>query len=184
MKIFQEYSLHLLVSTMVLCAPLTAYTGNKAMIDNSVRELNELNTKALSQVAVPRHGHVSVKGDVHYVNGVPEVRVTKSDVRQAEGVESIRLPHISQPASEKKSVSAAGPKAKRLSSSLKHKSKGLTVLNANGPVFRIQAPNVIEVRNEALGSGSRYVLSNYDKSGWQLAAPIKEEELHAPVIAP
>lgn len=154
------------------------------MVDNSVRELNELNSKALSQVDVPRNGHISVKGDVRYVNGVPEVRVMKSDVRQTERAETIRLPHISQPAPQKKSVSAVGPQVKRLSSSSNHKSKDLTALNAKEPVFRIQASNVLEARNEVFGLNSRYLLSNYDKSGWQLAAPIREEELHAPVIAP
>lgn len=187
MKFFQRHSVQLLVSAMFLSVSVAAYAGNKAMVDNSVRELNELNAKALSQVAVPKDGHISIKGDVRYVNGVPDVHVTDHVVRQADGTGTIRLPHMSQPASERKALSASGTKAKRLSSStssvLRHHSNGLAAMN-EGPVFRIQAPKVLEVRNESFGSGSRYVLSNYNKSGWQLATSIREEEIHAPVIAP
>lgn len=153
------------------------------MVNNSVQELTDLNEKALSQVAIPRDGHISIKGDVRYKNGVPNVRVTEHEVRQAARTETVRLPHISQPVSEKKALSAAGAKAKRLSSSLKHHSQGVINMN-DGPVFRMQAPNVLEVRNESLGLNSRYVLGNYDKSRWQIATPIREEELHAPVITP
>lgn len=177
--------MQLLVSATFLFISVATYAGNRAMVDNSVQELSDLNAKALSQVAVPRDGHVSIQGDVRYVNGAPDVRVTKHEVRQADG--TIRLPHMSQPASNRKALSASGVKGKRLSpsasSSLRRHSVGLTA-SSEGPVFRIQAPKILEVRNESFASGSRYILSNYDKSGWQLAAPIREEEIHAPVIAP
>lgn len=181
MKIFQRHSVQLLVSAMFLSVSVAAYAGNRVMVDNSVKELNDLNAKALSQVAVPKDGHISVKGDVRYVNGVADVRVTEQEVRQGSG--AIRLPHISQsqPAIKGKTAHIAGTQKKKTATRYEKKGEELQDI---GPVFHIQAPGLIEVKNESIGLGSRYVLTNHDKSRWQIATPIREEELHAPIISP
>lgn len=185
MKIFRIPSRQFWFAVILISVPLMAHAGNKRMVEHSVKELEDLNAKALSQVDVPKDGHISIKGDVRYVNGVPEVHVVEHKVSQMDG--NIRLPQLStnkptKSANSYESANHSKGKAKLAESKLKQPRRdGENVIM---PVFHIQAQRALDVKTEFFNTGSRYIVSHYDKSGWQLAAPIREEELHVPIITP